>query len=103
MVNEQKLREKINNMGYKLKSDNGSCFHIKGYPESTSFKTLEEVEKWVNDKVVKDKLPPQLYIKYDTKIIPPNKQVSPNLFIKNTRFAAIDFIFFSQSKHRNIP
>lgn len=54
MVNEQKLREKINHMGYKLKSDNGRCFHIKGYPESTSFKTLEEVEKWVNDRIAKE-------------------------------------------------
>lgn len=46
---KQKLSEKINQMGYRLKSDNEHCFHIKGYPESTSFNTLKEVEMWVNE------------------------------------------------------
>jgi hypothetical protein len=48
------IRQKINRCGYKLKV-NGNQYYIKGLPGGKSFKTLEEVEKWADEKIAEKK------------------------------------------------
>lgn len=86
---ENRIRNEINNMGYKLKLV-GKHYYIKGYPNSLFFKTLDEVSEWIQkrhdeEKTKREEYEKRMILINDTVSFPIYTESCKELMLKTIR------------------